>query len=372
MNDLGKDDVTFDLAAATVDETSRILRGVTVAKKDVQATGKFVMLDASGFRTLDPEKMKSKLPVFTDEATLETLMGAAQDAGGRVKVRSDHNNSIASRAGFADNFKKIGDRVICDLHLNKSYKDGDIVMETATKTPEMIGCSIDAKPTFIFTKDKAMMRIEELLAVDIVDEGAVTPGGLFMSSSVDKQTKEETQPNKFMASKEQPKPTPTLEECMSQISEMASKFAEFQASLASLTAAPAAAPAALSAEVAELKTSLAAERTARETLAAEQNTFISEQTVKMAALGKERAALGMKSTEAGTLAAGNELEPERIRLAAEAAAAKKPKTFRELVIAKRTENTKLSAFDANREVMTANPEAYQEHLKSRGVIRETI
>ncbi len=362
----------YNLASAAVDEDTGVLKGVTVGKAGVQAKGKFVMLDAKGNITRDETKMAIKLPVFTDDRFLETLLGAAQDAGGKVKVRSDHDDTIGARAGYAKNFRRDGDRVACDLYLNKAYKDRDTVIETAVNSPELIGCSIDFIPTFDLERGKALMRVSDLSAVDIVDEGAVTPGGLFLSSRVDNENKDnaatasELNPLTTMAKTEDKKTPPTIDECMAAITEMAGQFAEFNTAMGALKAAPAAAS---MAAVDELKTQLAAEKTARETLAAEQATFITEQKATIANLAKERAALGLSAKDAKDLSASGEQEAERVRLAADKGNAK-PKSYLDAVKAERSANSKLSAYEAHKSVQKAQPDLYHDHLVSQGIAKK--
>lgn len=374
MNARAEHEVAFDLSAATVDSASGVIRGVTAMKAGVKAKGKFVMLDAAGVRTTNAALMKSRIPAYTDMETLQTLMGAAQDAGGRVKVRSDHDDSLSARAGYATNFRLLEDRVVCDLHLNKSYRDRETVIETAQKTPELMGCSIDFNPEFVIEKNKALMRVSELSAVDLVDEGAVTPNGLFMASRVDNETKDngnadsETDSLTTMA-KDEKKSAPTIDECMSAITEMAGKLAEFNSAMAALKSAPAAAS--LSA-VEELNVTLKAIKADQEKLASDQATFITDQKATLANMAKEKAALGLNAGEAKKLAEGQEQETERVRLAAEKAKEEsKPKSYTELVAAKKLEG-KLSASDCHRYVMNAHPEAYAAHHKALGIVKERV
>lgn len=362
-------DLAYCLAAAVVDSASGILRGVTVAKADVKAKGKYVYLDAAGNIVKDPKLAKTKLPVFTDDEMLNTLMGAAQDAGGRVKVRSDHDDSLAARAGYATNFRKVEDRVVCDLHLNSSYRDRATVLETAQKTPDLMGCSIDFLPTFVITKDKALMRVSDLSAVDIVDEGAVTPGGMFMRTGVDKETDDELpnpeiSPLTTMAAKDDKK-MPTIEECVAAMSAMQTAIDTLASSMKALTAQPVATMSAVD----ELKTTLAAFKAENEKLAKEQADFITTQNEKLATLARERQALGLKAGDAKKLSEAEEQEAERTRLAAvRDADAKKPKTYLALVEAKKAEG-KLSASECHRYVMSTNPEAYRKHQIDTGIVR---
>jgi hypothetical protein len=167
------------LASATIDPDAGILRNVVVMAGGVEAAGKFVMLDGSGKRTLDPAKARRRLPVWTDARSLHSLLAAVAEVGGRLKTRVDHNDSIEARAGYADNFRLVGADVVCDLHLNASFSQRDAVLEIATRTPELMGISISFDAAFELENDRAFMRVLAVDAADLVDEGAVTPGGLF-------------------------------------------------------------------------------------------------------------------------------------------------------------------------------------------------
>jgi len=156
-----------------------LLQGVCVLTAGVQTIGKFVFVDANGQITKDPTAARKKLPVWTDAESLTSLLAAVREAGGKLRVRSDHDDTIAARAGTAENFQREGDKVTCDIELNDSYRDRDIVLEVATKTPDLLGCSISFTPVFEIKADRALMRIATIEAVDLVDEPAANPSGLF-------------------------------------------------------------------------------------------------------------------------------------------------------------------------------------------------
>ena len=67
---------------------------------------------------------------------------------------------------------------MCDVTLFSSFVNRSLVLETAEKTPEQIGLSIDFLPEFELIGGKAFMRVVSLEAVDIVDAGAITHNGL--------------------------------------------------------------------------------------------------------------------------------------------------------------------------------------------------
>lgn len=363
MTTISEYGLAMQLHAGAVDAKGGVLRGVTVAQAGVEATGKFVFLDKDGNLTRDAKLAARKLQVVTDEQTLETILSAANAAGGILKARSDHDDALESRAGYADNFKKvpagpeIGSdkivpaRVICDLHLNDSYRDRDVVLETASKTPQLIGLSIDMLPEFEIFKDRALMRIAELFGVDIVDEGAITHAGLFCNRSVDKTARLKTAtPDPLTQMADDKKPL-TIDDCMAAISKLGDAMTALQAAVT---------PKKADADADGMSAKLAAEmKDTREKLAAV--------TESLATLQKESAALGLKKgdAKAGTGAdAGAETEAQR--LAAEKANGEK--TYLQIVDETVAASAgKLKRSDAHRQVMQSHPAKYADHQKNLGV-----
>lgn len=340
------------LSAESVDTAHSIIRGATVAKSGVQATGKFVMLDASGKVTNDPEEMATEVPVFTDETTLTTLMAAAKAAGKRIKVRTDHIDEVGARAGYADEFKLDQGRVAADIHLFKSFSDREVVLETALETPEEIGLSIDFTPSFELRDGRAYMRVSELHAVDIVDEGAITPEGLLLSASVDTTRKVEpprisqTQPAEKMAAAT----PPTNEELMSAIGSLSTAVG------------------ALTKTVGEMQTKLNAPPAEEKKGDGEMNA-VKELTDKFAALQtqvvqmkREKALLGFRGTseERAKLATA---QPEEIEKAAN-----EKKDYMKLV-SDRVASAKCKKSEAHVWVMKNHPTEYAAHLAAKGVVR---
>jgi hypothetical protein len=352
------------LAAESVDRVTGVLRGCTVAQAGVEATGKYIMVDAQGLRTFEEELCVRELPVWTDEKTLETLMTAAAAAPQRVKAREDHDDSIGARAGYAGAFRRIGnDRVIADVQLYKNYRNRDLVLETIAETPDQIGLSIDFLPEFEITGDRALMRVARLDAVDIVDEGAITHRGLFLSAGVDTATKgrnatgEKPEPSSKMptepASNDQilsamGKLTETVTGCMNAMTSALAKFAA--------PPVPPTEPEGMSALRTQMQT-LATTQTAL----TEQLTAVQKENLR---LKNERLLLGFRGTREQREQLGTSPEETvRQELA-------KQKTFTEMCRAHR-ETMKCKAIDASTAVLKTEEgrAAYRAHLQNRGVVR---
>ncbi|MBS0328229.1 MAG: hypothetical protein JSR30_00120 [Proteobacteria bacterium] len=347
--------LSLQFSVGTVDSASGILRGVTVAKSGVQAQGHFVLVDKGGKLTKDPKQAVNKLPVFTDEETLTTLMAAVTAAGGRVKSRSDHDDNLNKRAGSAVRFVRDGDRVACDLQLLQSYKDRAIVLETAKETPELIGCSIDFKPRYEVIDGKAFIRVQELYAVDIVDEGAITPQGMFMRAGVDKDADDETA---AINSPTHMATSPSIEDCMKALSALTETVTGLNAAVAKLSAPVVDKDKDGMAAVKELQTQLAALKTSQE-------TFITEQKAELAKIAKEKASLGLSAEKITALSTLAE-QTERERLEAEKSGAEK--NYLQLVDA-HVESTKCKRSDAHTHVQRTKPDAYRAHLAAKGTVK---
>ena len=147
--------------------TPVLIQGVTVARANVPALG---------------HRLKSGEEIWTDQKTLETMLAAAEAAGGVVRCREDHADTLASRVGSVRNFRIEGDRLLADLEVLESYPRKDLLQELAAKTPELFGLSAYFSAEYELTRGKAIARIQTLNAVDVVDRGAVTPTGLFSAN----------------------------------------------------------------------------------------------------------------------------------------------------------------------------------------------
>jgi hypothetical protein len=267
-----------------------------------------------------------------------------------VKMREDHDDSVGARAGYVADFKRITsgdeDRVVTDLHVFKSYRNRNVMLETAVETPEEIGLSIDFTPSFELAGDKALMRVVELHAVDIVDEGAITPDGLLLSASVDSVPKSESEKlNATPTMADTPNPNA---EVLAAIGQLAKTMTDCLSKLATPPAAPTPDPKADEAlkAVNELKTQLSAT------------------TAQVAQMKKEKALLGFRGTDAEkiALAAAPAEDIEKLNAG--------KKTFVQLVD-ERVASAKCKRSEANLYVMKNHRAEYAEHLSAKGIFDPT-
>ena len=130
-----------------------------------------------------------KVKSYFEEIDGETLsqivsLGNAKENG--VKARFGHPNMCSSAFGTYigrfKNFQLDGQKVTGDLHLDTVCKASpggnlyDYILTMASKNPDMFGASmafIPAEPA-LGTGEFPLVRIEELLATDLVDDPAAT------------------------------------------------------------------------------------------------------------------------------------------------------------------------------------------------------
>ena len=138
-----------------------------------------------------------KVKSYFEEIDGETLsqivaLGNAKENG--VKARFGHPNMCSSAFGTYigrfKNFQLDGQKVTGDLHLDTVCKASpggnlyDYILTMAKKNPDMFGASmafIPAEPA-VGTGEFPLVRIEELLATDLVDDPAAT-NSLFAADS---------------------------------------------------------------------------------------------------------------------------------------------------------------------------------------------
>jgi hypothetical protein len=374
MQTIPEHELQFRFKSGKVDVAAGILRDVTVAKAGVIAEGKYLYLDKAGQPTRDPAAAVQRLAVTTDETTLDTLLAAVKDAGGKLRVRSDHDDALSARAGYATNFRKTGDLVICDIHLLDSYRDRGQVLEVSNETPELIGMSIDFEPSFFISKNSAAMRVEEIYAVDIVDAGAITPNGLYLSrGKVDKEPKDN--PTKISMAKDDKTTAPTIEDCMAQIKALADQHGEMKEMLAKF--AQGNPP--KKAEKDDEKGSSNKEKGGSDPVEDDDSTDelkadmkemrdqLSKTMEAFTAFQKSQSALGLKQTAKTEGGADSAAEAERIRLAAEKDKGQ-PKTYLQLMKEKKSDAKYKSVHERHAAIMQEAPEAYARHIK--GFLKE--
>jgi len=123
-----------------------------------------------------------------DDKSLDQFLKLATSHKDGVKVRfgADHDAGADDINGILKSFNKSGDRVLADLHLLKSDKNYDKLIEMAEKLPNEFGLSASTSADEELIGHDRFVRFNEIFCVDIVSNPAAT-SGLFFSQTT-KQT----------------------------------------------------------------------------------------------------------------------------------------------------------------------------------------
>jgi hypothetical protein len=151
----------FSAIAGMVDAGAGVIYGVSVITEGV-ARGHNLLVDSTTM-----QQVKTLMDQFTD--------------GTKVKV--DHWSGFSGIVGSIKNPRIEGERLRGDFHLLNEHDMHDLILEMAEKQPSTFGFSISffGIPE---EKDKLLYaRVTELYSVDLVDDPAANPSGLF--SAVD-------------------------------------------------------------------------------------------------------------------------------------------------------------------------------------------
>lgn len=175
-----------------VDKQNGIIHGVTVMESGVFAQGHFLWVDGNGMEVPEGTPRAKKIKLATDDRTIASVMDVLK-ADGRARTRVNHSDLIQDRAGYSEGFEIEGNKLICDVNLFDSFQSRNLILETADKTPDLIGLSIDFNYTTEIAGDTGYLRAYKVNAVDIVDKGAVTPRGLFSVIQLGARNNKETE-----------------------------------------------------------------------------------------------------------------------------------------------------------------------------------
>ena len=121
--------------------------------------------------------------IHTDATTLKQLLSVASKFKDGVKVRAGHVSGVDRIIGMVRNFRIDGNHVRGDLHLLRSHPAYSHTMEVIQTQPGNIGLSISFSGTPEEIGGKKFVRVDDLLAVDLVDFPAANPGGMFSSKA---------------------------------------------------------------------------------------------------------------------------------------------------------------------------------------------
>lgn len=121
-----------------------------------------------------------------DATTLSQVKTVAESFKGGLKVKVNHGTGVDAIVGTLRNFRIEGSQVKADLHLLKTASELQKILEMASTIPESFGLSI----AFSGKPQDGFARCTELYSVDLVDDPAANPSGLFSQNQTNDDMKE--------------------------------------------------------------------------------------------------------------------------------------------------------------------------------------
>jgi uncharacterized protein YcfJ len=207
----------FEQLSGRVDSVNGVIHGVSIITGGVTARGHDLEVD-----------MK----------TVTQLFGCAHKMG-KVPVKWNHKSGADAVAGYLENFRIDGQKLLGDWHLLKFHEKYDQALELAQRMPECIGLSAaflgeDEKRA----DGKTAARCEELVSVDVVANPAANPNGFFEAlfpTGVDTPNKNET----LMQTQTNPQQQaePTLKDVLAAVTALTSQVTQQGETIAALQGA---------------------------------------------------------------------------------------------------------------------------------------
>ena len=340
----------------TVDKSKGVIFGATVAQAGTIAKGHSEWIDEGGAIVKSGTAGAKKYALKVDQKTLETALSLIQPEE-NIRTRVNHSDSVNDRAGYCNMFRIEGDRLVCDLFLFDACPGRTLLLEVAERTPELIGLSLDFKYTVELGGDVAFVRIEAIHAVDIVDEGAVTPRGLFSSKLNAGEEGKQKMPNDTKPAAEAAPAKNEAGDMLAKLESLCSKFEAFFSKMESIKKEP----------DGKEESKPAGEQHVEpdgDESESELKAAVKKLQADQTELRKTFSALGVKPAEAPKTSSDSAAEPVKPTDA-------KPETACAKFSAKVAElkSQKLSAAIAHQRAASENPELYAASLKERGIVK---
>lgn len=204
-----------------VDPANGIIYGVSVITSGIKARGHDLEVDAT---------------------TLSQLKECAEKLG-TVPVKWNHRSGADAVAGYLENFRIEGGKLLGDWHLLKSHSQYGQAIEMAERMPRNVGLSAAFIGEDEVSGGQKKARCSELISVDLVAQPAANPNGLFealpenqpveLASQVDTQANtrmENTNTNTNAAATEEP----SLKDVLAALTQLSEQVAAQQETIAAL------------------------------------------------------------------------------------------------------------------------------------------
>ena len=140
-----------------VDTANGVIYGVSVITSGIKARGHDLEVDST---------------------TLSQIKECAEKLG-TVPVKWNHRTGADAVAGYLENFRIEGGKLLGDWHLLKSHSQYGQAIEMAERMPRNVGLSAAFMGEDEISGGQKKARCSELISVDLVAQPAANPDGLF-------------------------------------------------------------------------------------------------------------------------------------------------------------------------------------------------
>ena len=149
-----------------VDPANGIIYGVSVITSGIKARGHDLEVDST---------------------TLSQIKECAEKLG-TVPVKWNHRTGADAVAGYLENFRIEGGKLLGDWHLLKSHSQFGQAIEMAERMPRNVGLSAAFMGEDEMSGGVKKARCSELISVDLVAQPAANPNGLFEAKMPEQST----------------------------------------------------------------------------------------------------------------------------------------------------------------------------------------
>ncbi len=99
----------------------------------------------------------TKKPIFVDPTTLDQIM-ASLAVQPRIRIREDHTTEVGRTIGYAQNYRRAGDKILGDMFFYENADSAPLFVEMAEKNPEHLGLSLEFSGEDEETPDMLLAR----------------------------------------------------------------------------------------------------------------------------------------------------------------------------------------------------------------------
>lgn len=210
------------MATQKVDPANGIIYGVSVITSGIKARGH---------------------DLEVDDKTLSQIKECAEKLG-TVPVKWNHRTGADAVAGYLENFRIEGGKLLGDWHLLKSHSQFGQAIEMAERMPRNVGLSAAFMGEDEVSGGVKKARCSELISVDLVAQPAANPNGLFeaklpaapveLGSQVDTLTQDRMENNTNTNTNAVADQEPSLKDVLAALNQLSEQVSAQQETIAAL------------------------------------------------------------------------------------------------------------------------------------------